>query len=270
MLVKISCFLTILPSLFLSGVESQFGIAKDRKGRGGTTFQELNERAKRMDGEAGGGGMDQLMEQFGVDPTAMQKMMGSSDMFKNLEKLGPQLDEAMKMMADMSPDELAKQMQDAIDMFSGDGMMANMMNNQEDILNVLEQTGAVGAEELEKFKKDPEYFEQKVKESMNQMKEVFTDPSMLKAAKEGIEFGQEMREMMSNLSDEDIEDVRQTLIGDGKGADPMMTELFKAIDTEEMEDVLRDPIKFRKSLKEGLALMNPQKNMADGAGVGEL
>ena len=34
-------------------VEGQFGVAKDRKRQGGTSFQELNEQAKKM-GEAGG------------------------------------------------------------------------------------------------------------------------------------------------------------------------------------------------------------------------
>jgi len=280
MFVRIASLLTISP-LLLSPVEGQFGVAKDRKRQGGTSFQELNEQAKRM-GEAGGvAGMDQLMKQMGIDPKAMKDMMGDSDMLKDLDNLGPQLDEIMKMMAEMPPEELAKQMQDAMEMFAGDDMMAKMVSNQDEILRTLEQTGAVDAEELEKFKKDPEYFEQKMKESMDQMKEVFADPSLLETAAQGMKAAQEMYknpdklndmvgDMMKGLSDEDIESVRQMFIGNDAGGDPMMKELLKSMDTKDLEDVLGDPIKWRKTVKEGLGLLNPQQNIGAGAGVGEL
>merc|ERR1719253_1869193 len=140
----------------------------------------------------------------------------------------PQLDEVMKMMAEMSPDELAKQMQDAMDLFGGDDMMANMIGQQDEILQMLEETGAVDAEELAKFKADPEYFEQKMKESMDQMKDLLADPSLLSNAAEGMKAAQEfynnpdaindmMASVMKDLSDEDIEGVRQMFVGEGAG-----------------------------------------------------
>merc|ERR1719428_1927540 len=104
----------------------------------------------------------------------------------------PQLDEVMKMMSEMSPEELAKQMQDAMDLFGGDDMMNNMLGQQDEILKVLEETGAVDAEELAKFKADPEYFEQKMKESMDQMKNMLADPDMMAQAAEGMKAAQDL------------------------------------------------------------------------------
>ena len=216
-------------------------------------------------GAAGGmGDMDAMMRQMGVDPEAMQKMMGDSG--------GPQLDEVMKMMAEMSPEDLAQQMQDAMDMFGGDDMMANMIGHQDEILKTLEESGAVDAEELARFKTDPEYFEQKMKESMDQMKDLLADPAMMETAAQGMKAAQDMysdpgamngmmADMMKDLSDEDIESVRQMFLGDG-GGDPMIKELLGGIDTAELEDVLQDPVKWRNTVKEGLGLLG-----GDGAGA---
>merc|ERR1740130_1894905 len=80
-----------------------------------------------------GADMDALMKQMGVDPAAMQKMMGGGGGMGDLANLGPQLDEVMKLMADMTPEELATQMQEAMVMFTGDDMMANMLGNSDEI-----------------------------------------------------------------------------------------------------------------------------------------
>merc|ERR1712025_295146 len=186
----------------------------------------------------------------------------------------PQMDEVMKMMADMDPEELAKQMQEAMELFGGDDMMANMIGQQDEILKVLEETGAIDPEELAKYKADPEFFEQKMKESMDQMKNMFSDPEMMAQAAEGMRAAQElyknpgaindmMGELLKELSDEDIESVRQMFIG-GDG-DPMMKELLGSINTAELEDVLQDPVKWRKTVKEGLGILGNE----GGAGAGQ-
>jgi len=244
----------------------QFGVG--RKKKGGSSFQELNEEAKQIGDVGGVGDMDELMK----------KMMGDNEMMKDLGDLGPQMDEVMKMMADMSPEELAKQMENAMDMFAGDDMMSNMLGHSDEILKTLEDSGAVDAEELDKFKKDPEYFEQKMKESLDQMKELFADPEI---AKQGMEAAQNMyknpgavnemmESMLKDLSDEDIESVRQMLLGNG-GGDPMIQQLLGSIDTADLEDALKDPVTWRKTVKGGLGLpIQQQGKVGLGAGVGEL
>jgi len=261
-LTLFSGFLTI-SAFSVSTVNGQFGVGKKKAGG---SFQELNEQAKQADGGMGGGDMDALMKQMGVDPADMAKWadeMGGMDL--------PQLDEVMKMMSEMSPEDLAKQMQDAMELFGGDDMMANMIGQQEEILQMLEETGAVDAEELAKYKADPEYFEQKMKESMDQMKELIADPNLMANAAEGMKAAQDMynnpdamndmmANMMKDLSDEDIESVRQMFLGGG-GGDPMMAELLGSIDTAELDEVLQDPVKWRKTVKEGFDMMG-------GAGAG--
>jgi len=268
MFTRISIFVS-LSAMLLSPVAGQFGIAGKRKSQGGSSFQELNEQAKKIGDVGGVGDMDELMK----------KMVGDNGMMKDLENLGPQLDEVMKMMADLSPEELAKQMENAMDMFTGDDMMSNMLGHSDEILKTLEDSGAVDAEELDKFKKDPEYFEQKMKESLDQMKELFADPSMLETAKQGMEAAQNMyknpgavNEMMESLlkdlSDEDIESVRQMVLENG-GGDPMIQQLLGSMDKTDLDDALKDPVTWRNTVKGGLGLPNQQQGKV-GAGVGEL
>jgi len=274
--MKFTPLLSLLPlsAMFLSTVNGQaFGVG-NRKKQPGTTFQELNEQAKKAVGTGGLGDMDALMKQMGVDPDEMKKWADEAGMMDI-----PNMDEVMKMMAEMSPEDLAKQMQEAMELLGGDEMMANMIGEQEDILQMLEENGAVDAEEIAKFKADPEYFEQKMKESMDQMRNMLSDPEMMAQAAEGMKAAQDlynnpdaMNDMMANimkdLSDEDIESVRTMLIGGGDG-DPMLQELLGSLGSGDIDDALQDPIKWRKIVKDGLGMFGGQ--VEDGNKiVGEL
>ena len=69
-------------------------------------------------GNAGMPDIDELMKQ----------MMGDGDMMKGLENLGPEMDEVMKLMANMSPEDLAKQMQDAmVSLFLSNSRVQNIV-----------------------------------------------------------------------------------------------------------------------------------------------
>jgi len=241
----------------VSSVNGQaFGVGKKKPG---STFQELNEQAKTAGGAGGMGDMDELMRQMGIDPEEMQKL---ADEMGGMDFGG--LDEAMKMMAEMDPEELAKQMQEAMELFTGDDMMANMLGSQEEIIKMLEESGTVGPDEIAKFKADPEYFEQKMKESMEQMKEMLADPQMMANAAQGMKAAQDlltnpnamndaMADMMKDLTDDDIESVRQMLMGGD--SDPMMKELFGAIQSDELDEILKDPAKWRETVKEGFGML---------------
>jgi len=268
--MKFASFLSLFPlsALFLSTVDGQaFGVG-NRKKQAGASFQELNEQAKQ------GGDMDALMKQMGMDPKDMKKWAEESGMMDT-----PSMDDMMKMMTEMSPEELAKQMQDAMELLGGDDMLNNMISQQDEILKMLEESGSVDAEELAKFKADPEYFEEKMKESMDQMQQMFSDPEMMAQAAEGMKAAQDMfgnpdamndmmADIVKDLSDEDIESVRTMFLGGGDG-DPMMKELLGSLSSAELDKALQDPIEWRKMVKEGLGMFGGQ-----GAGgnqiVGEL
>jgi dsDNA-specific endonuclease/ATPase MutS2 len=222
----------------------------------------LNEQAKQVqgggDGAAGGGAGDMAALMGDMDPKMLEEMA----------QLGSQFDEVMKLMAEMSPEELENQMKDAMEMMQSGDMMQNMMQHQDEILKTLEETGQVDADELAKFKADPEYFEQKIKESFEQMGNLFSDPDALKMATDSMAGLQDMyknpgkmAEMMDELlkdfdDDDKIEEVRQLMLES--------PELGALGDGDDMKDILNDPKKFRETVQEGRGLLNK------GAGVGEL
>lgn len=240
---------------------AQFGIPGKKKG---SSFQELNEQAKQMQAGEGGaaGGMGDL-----------SKLMGDLDpkMLEEMAQLGSQFDEVMKLMAQMSPEELEKQMKDAMEMLQSGDMMQNMLQHQDEILKTLEETGQIDAEELAKFKTDPEYFEQKMKDSFEQMGSLFKDPDMLKMATESMaglkdmyqnpgKINEMMAELLGEFDDEDkIEEVRKMML-----ESPELSSLGEMFDGEDMKAILSDPKKFRETVKEGQAVLKK------GAGVGEL
>lgn len=218
---------------------------------------------------AAGGGMGDLADLLGdVDPKMLEELAG----------LGSQFDEIMDIMAKMSPEELEKQMKDAMEMLSGGDMMTNMLGMREEIIKTLEETGQVTPEELVKLKADPEYFEQKIKESFEQISEVFSDPETLKAATEGMKGITDMYNNPGDLfeqilgdfdNDEKIEEVRLQLL---QNPDLGLPGLSDAFNTPEMKEILNDPKKWRDSVKEGKGMLNSGAAGAvgGGAGMGEL
>lgn len=224
--------------------------------------------------EAAGGmaGMDDLYKMMGdMDPKVIEEMAA----------LGPKFDEVMDIMSKMSPEELEAQMKDAMDMMKSGDMMKNMMDQKDEILKALEETGQVDAEELAKFRADPEYFEQKMSESFEQMNQLFSDPNILKEATDNMAGLSDlyqnpgaMDEMMAELlqdfdDDEKIEEVRQMFLENPELGHPGLAQMF---DSDEMKEILNDPKKWRDSVKEGQGLLNQGigGDAPKGARVGEL
>eukprot|EP00529_Nitzschia_sp_RCC80_P030749 CAMPEP_0113488768 /NCGR_PEP_ID=MMETSP0014_2-20120614/26188_1 /TAXON_ID=2857 /ORGANISM="Nitzschia sp." /LENGTH=299 /DNA_ID=CAMNT_0000382493 /DNA_START=89 /DNA_END=988 /DNA_ORIENTATION=+ /assembly_acc=CAM_ASM_000159 len=291
----LSCTALLVSPAFVV-VEAQFGVAGRNKKKEGSTFQELNEMAKKQGGAGGmGGDMDAMMKQMGMDPAELQKMMGEIDpeQLKELADLGPKFDEIMDMMANMSPEQLQAQMQEAMNMMAGGEMMENLMQQKDYILKAMEESGALSEEELARMKTDPEYMEQKIKEGLGQMADMFADPEVLKLATESMkgatemyknpeklndmvgEMGSMMDQMMGSLSDEQIEEVRLLFLDkDGAGAqNPMIKQLIDSMgEFGALDDVLHDPKKWRDTIKSGMGMMDKAKpgRVAGGAGMGEL
>jgi hypothetical protein len=247
---------------------AQFGLGKKKGG----SFQEMNEQAKQMDTGAGAdaGGLAGLESLLGdIDPSQLEGLAG----------LGEYFNEAMDLMGKMSPEELEKQMKDAMEMLSGGDMMKGMLDMQDEIIKTMEESGQVSAEELAKYKADPEYFEQKMKESFGQMHDLFNDPETLKAATEGIKgltdlyknpekLGDVFQSLMGDFdNDEKIEEVRQQLLANPDLGIPGLSEVF---DTPEMKEMLSDPQKWKEGVKEGKSLFGAGEAGTAGAGVGEL
>jgi DNA gyrase/topoisomerase IV subunit A len=176
-----------------------------------------------------------------------------------------------------------------MELLSGSDVMQGMFQNQDLILKQLEEAGVVDAGELEKFKKDPEYFEQKMKEGLNQMKDIFSNPEILKAATETMKATTEMYKnpekvqealgaLMADVDFDDaqIEEVRQLFLKDPKSNGLLQAMIGEGGKTaEELEDILSDPKKWKENVKEGLGQLKglsggSRPGMGAGAGVGEL
>jgi hypothetical protein len=229
---------------------AQFGIAGDKR-RAGTSFQELQEMAKKnanRDGEQ-------------PDLSNLGDLLNNKDALDNLAALGDQFGDAIKQMMNMSPEELAEQMQQAMKLMTDSDMIENVINSRDDVLKELEKTGAVPPEELEKYRNDPNYFEQKMREGFEQMGQMFSNPETLKTAAEAMknmkglmenpEMAEDlMKDLNSKLNDDaEIEQVRLQLLEGNFESIPGFQDVF---DMPEMQEILKDPKKWKETVKEGL------------------
>ena len=225
-------------------------------------------------GQAGAGleGLESLLG--GANMAEIQQMWAEAledpEMMAQMEQMGEEFTKAMEQLAKMSPEELEKQMQDALGMLTEGSMVDTVLEKREEIIQQLEATNAVPPEELARFKRDPEYFELKMRESFDQMKDIFQDPEYLKMATEALG-GQGMEglegllgglgggaggldSMFGSLAedlndDTKIEEARLSVL---KGDNPLLSQLFES---DEMKEILHDPVKWRETLKSGMAGM---------------
>jgi len=236
-----------------------------------TEFQELQERARNeatigADGATMMGGLEDLLGGAGggADMEELQKMMADAmndpETRKQIsDSMGGDLLDVFDKIQNMDPDELQKQMEEAMNLLTGDdSMIESILEKREEIILQLEKTGAIPSDELAKFKSDPQYFELKMRESFDQMQGLLSDPDYIKTATEALSsiggvakdlFGksEELASVLKeSLNDDDkLEEARLEVL---KGDNPLMSKLFEG---EEMQAILNDPVKWRETVKEG-------------------
>lgn len=253
---------------------AQFGLGNRRQQQGGA-FEQLQEQAKQQAaagaaGDFNGAGMadmQKLMEEAMKNPEAQQY----------LEQMGHNFEEAMEKLSGMSPEEMKKQLEEAMSSLTDSSVFDSIVQEREAILKQLEMTKAVPPEELAKMKVDPEYFELKMRESFGEIKDLFSNPEMAEYMTKAIsgmseifssssEFMKEVEKLVESgeLSDNSkIEEARlQLLKGDMIKENPLLKEM---LGDEEMKKLVQDPEKFRENVLKG------QKTLfGRGAGIGEL
>jgi hypothetical protein len=237
---------------------AQFGIK-----RKGTNFQELQKEAAAKErqgadptaamlenllgGAGGGGGAGDLAKMQELFADALK----DPETLKQLEQMGEQFTAAMDQLSKMSPEQLEKQMQAALSMLTEPEMVDTVIDQRDAILQQLEAAKTVPAEELARMKADPAYFELKMRESFDQMKDILSDPAYLKLATEAmgsIKGGLKglLGDSLASLnSDEKIEEARLEML---KGDNPL-AKVFES--SPEMKAILNDPQKWKETVKEG-------------------
>lgn len=253
---------------YIQPTVAQFGIGKKKKQ---TSFEALNERAAQ--GDTG-----HVAEEM-ADMAKLKEMFAGA--FENPEAMagfGDDINRAMEELAQMDPADLQKQMEEAMAAMADGDIMDNIIGQKEQVLANLEQTGMVDAEELEKYKSDPAYFEAQMKDAFQQMQGMFSDPEVLKVA------GETMKGMQEAFSDPAIAELTKLLEG-GLGDDTQIEEarlmllqdpeiaenpVFKSMfGGDEFQEILHDPKKWRDSIKQGQEMFaQAQAEGAAGAGAG--
>jgi hypothetical protein len=246
---------------------AQFGVG-NRKPKT-TRFQELQEMAQQQQGGEDAGDATAKLQQLWAnaldDPAAMDQM----------QQFGDQFGGAMEQMMKMSPEELQAEMEKALKMMTEGDIVDTILQQKEEVLKSLEASGTVSAEELEKYRTDPEYFELKMRESFDQMKDIFSNPEYVSKATEA------MKNMQGLLSDPDsMADLAKTISGEWQSDEKIeearleflrgdfnsLPAFKEAFETDEMQEILKDPVKWRETVKEGFQDL---LTMGSGAGAAE-
>jgi len=262
---------------------AQFGIAG--KKRVAQSFQELNEQAKNAGGSgADAGGLGNLANLMGGSmQEQIENLMKDPEIMKELNMMGDQMGQAFEQLSKMKPEEIQLQMQEAMKMMTGDDVVDTMLENKDEVLESLSTAGILSSDELEKYKANPKYFEEKIKETFGEMREILQDPEMMTKAGEIMknagslfqnnEMFSQIKASLSDLtSDDKIEEARLQLLKDPKLAgDDTLAALFES---EEMRKILNDPEKWKENVKQGQGIINglggTGNKLKEGAGVGEL
>jgi hypothetical protein len=228
--------------------------------------------AKQKAGGGGGAGAG------GDDMAKIQDMwknaLDNPEYLKSMGDVGEQFGDALEQMMKMSPDELAAQMEQAMKMMTDGDIVENIVNQKDEVIKSLEGSGAVPPEELARYKSDPAYFELKMRESFQQMGELFQNPEYVTKAAEVM---QGMSKLMNDPSamdsmmkmmgaewqdDDKIEEARLQFLSGDFGGIPGFKEAFE---TPEMQKILKDPVKWRETVKEGFDGMMGGGSVLDGA-----
>jgi hypothetical protein len=220
-------------------------------GGAGTKFQDLQDMAAAAAAAAQPSGGDTAA---GLDE--LTKLLG--DQFKDPEVV-KQYEAAMAELSKMSPEQLQEQMAQAMNLMQGGDMVQEILKQKDAVIASLEQTGGVPAEDLARMKRDDAFFELKMRESLDQMQEIFADPEYFKVAAEAMH---NVAEVMTN-PDKAFESLA-SLLGEfandnGKIEEarleflegtynPTMGDIFQS---EDMQGIILDPVKWRNAVKEG-------------------
>lgn len=199
---------------------------------------------------ANAGGMD-------ADGMAQMEQM-LAEAFNDPETL-KQYEQAMAELSKMTPEELQAQMAEAMKLLSQGDMLTEVLKNKDDVIKNLEASGAVPPEELVRYKTDDAYFELKMRESFEEMQQVFNNPEYLKYATDAMQNVAELMknpegvfkgiaEMLGDMSDDQIEEARLKLLSGGFRDDPLLKDAFNE---PEMKEILKDAKKWKEAVKEG-------------------
>eukprot|EP00804_Cyclotella_cryptica_P029907 CCRYP_017826-RA/>CCRYP_017826-RA protein AED:0.30 eAED:0.30 QI:633/1/1/1/0.5/0.66/3/145/249 len=215
-----------------------------------------------------------------LDPATLQELMMEGLKDPQVQEMFSGMQGAMEELMKMDSEQLKAQMEEAMNMLTSEDIQQNIMSHKEEVLAMMEAQGTATAEEIAEYRADPNKFEQAMSEAFIQMKEIFSDPKNMEQVTQMIKgFGAIMQDPVAAMSklggvlkdalsdDDKIEEARLQLLSDPTVAgNKAMSDMFG---TDEMKEILNDPVKWRKSVKEGQKMLMGRDNNL-GLGMGEL
>jgi len=257
---------------------AQFGVPQKRGG----SFEELNEAAK--EDLAGNGMADFANMDYNELMKMIQETMDDPAMMEYVDGLSAGMGDAMEQLSKMSPEEIQTQMEQNLKAMASPDMLDSVMEQKDEVLATLKAQGLITDEQLEEFQNDPQKFQETMGEAFGQMTKMLSDPDAIDAVSQVMKgvseimkdpaaaMGQLAQAFSEGLGDDDkIEEARLQLLADPENAgNPALASLFQDV---EMQEILKDPIKWREQVKKGqemLGGLGDADAAADGAGVGEL
>ena len=186
---------------------------------------------------------------------------------------------AIDELLNMDSDQLKAQMAEAMSMLTSLDMQQTILEQKDEVLAMMEAQGTATPEEIAEYRADPKKFQEAMTQAFGQMKDIFSDPKALDTVVQMMKgFGEIMKDPTAAMSklggvlkdvladDDKIEEARLQLLNDPSVAgNKAVSDMFRS---EEMQEVLKDPVKWRKSVKEGQRMLMGEENAAKAGGIG--
>lgn len=250
----------------------------------------MNELAKQK--QKGGGGLSDMMAELGdydlesimaslsdSDIESLSQIMSSPEFQQEYQKYFAELGlsegdvlekvgEAMEILSD--PEKLADAMSTVLGTLGSEEFVSTMVKEKDAMLEQMEKTGLLSEEQMEQYRNNPEKFGQDINEAFTKMKDVLSDPNMLKQLQETIN-PKQMEKLMDAYKDFDM----SSLVNDDAKTEEARIGLLDPnnplaalfAESKEMQDILHDPVKFKAAMKEGLDLLTNTGGGAAGIGT---
>lgn len=222
-----------------------------------------------------------------MDPDELMKMIEDTisdpSMKEYLDGLGEGMGDVLEQLKKMSPEEIQEQMQANLKAMQSPDMLNQVLENKDQVLETLLAQGLLTKDQVEEMKNDPQKFQETMGDAFDEMQKMFKDPDAMEAVTQVMQGvsdimtdpAKAMQKISKALSeelgdDEKIEEARLQLLADpGSAGNPALASLFE---NEEMQEILKDPEKWREQVKKGQEMLGnmgaSDESTGDGAGAG--
>merc|ERR1712194_561879 len=217
------------------------------------------------------------------DPDTLQELVNEGMKDPQLQEMFSGMQGAMDELMNMDSEQLKVQMAEAMSMLTSTDMQKNIIDQKDDVLALMEAQGTATQDEIAEYRANPEKFQAEMAKAFGQMKDMFSDPEAMNTVVEMMKGFRDIIDdsdgAMSKLGgvlqdaladDEKIEEARLQLLNDPSMAgNQAIGDMFGS---EEMQEILKDPEKWKKSVQEGQKMMMGEgaQGKIGGVGMGEL